>query len=478
MEGVMTNKNKERLLRRGLVFGMAFADYLALLCCCIAAVFIWSFINPELKFSTYIYLPVFIILFNFIFAGTGLYDDVYLNRVVEFKKLTLATFIGFVIFLSFTFFLRNSEDYSRGAVILATLFSIIFLPYNRAFYRKVCYKRNLGLKKTVIFGHGKRSYEILRYLYDHISLGYKPILWVDAEQDPEYKIPSDVECFSFDDYFERERNRFQDDWMTAILVAEEFSEKQKQRMLEKNHVNFENIILVPNLLYGLSVWSESTDLGGIIGLEIPQLFLKRTEIVIKRVLDLLLIIISSPILLFLMGFLALLIIIDSPGGAFYKQKRIGLNGELFSIYKFRTMVVDAEEKLNQLLEADPEKEKEYEIYKKLKDDPRVTRVGRILRALSFDELPQLINVLLGDMSLVGPRPLLPSEIVDYGENIEFYKRIKPGLTGLWQVSGRNDVKFYMRAQLDLNYFRNWSVWFDFYILTRTPIAVFRKHGAY
>lgn len=168
---------------------------------------------------------------------------------------------------------------------------------------------------------------------------------------------------------------------------------------------------------------------------------------------------------------------DSEGPAMFKQKRIGKDGKLFDIYKFRTMVPEADKKLFELLEKDERAREEYKINKKLKNDPRITKIGKFLRRTSIDELPQLINVLKGDMSLVGPRPYLPREIDDMGEYYDTIVELKPGITGLWQVSGRSNTTFEERMQYDLKYNESKSFTNDMGLLFKTVGAVINKNGA-
>jgi undecaprenyl-phosphate galactose phosphotransferase len=164
--------------------------------------------------------------------------------------------------------------------------------------------------------------------------------------------------------------------------------------------------------------------------------------------------------------------------AFYRHARIGKGGRPFQCVKFRTMVPDAEKVLREHLAAHPEAQAEWGQDHKLKDDPRITPIGAWLRRTSLDELPQLINVMRGEMSLVGPRPVVDDELARYGDNLIYYIETTPGLTGLWQISGRNDVDYRRRIHLDCWYVRNWSLWYDLVILLKTPRAVLRGHGAY
>lgn len=168
---------------------------------------------------------------------------------------------------------------------------------------------------------------------------------------------------------------------------------------------------------------------------------------------------------------------ENDGPLFYEQLRIGKNGKEFRIYKYRTMVMNADEKLAQYLEENEEAKKEYERYKKLKNDPRITRLGRILRNTSIDEFPQFINVLKGDMSVVGPRPYLHREIKDMEDNYKTIISVKPGITGYWQVNGRNAKSFKERINMDVAYIKDRTLWFDIKIIIKTILKIFRKEGA-
>lgn len=200
----------------------------------------------------------------------------------------------------------------------------------------------------------------------------------------------------------------------------------------------------------------------------------RVHVVVKSVMDRIiaatLVIILAPLL----GGIALAIRLSGPGPILFIQRRVGVRGESFGMLKFRTMVVDAEDRLAALLEASDGDGVRF----KMRDDPRITRVGRALRRYSLDELPQLFNVLRGDMSLVGPRPPLPREVEQYERDAHARLRVKPGMTGLWQVSGRSDLSWEESLRLDLHYVDNWSPMGDLHILLRTVNAVFRASGAY
>jgi lipopolysaccharide/colanic/teichoic acid biosynthesis glycosyltransferase len=178
------------------------------------------------------------------------------------------------------------------------------------------------------------------------------------------------------------------------------------------------------------------------------------------------------------GLFALLIKLEDRGPIFYANERIGLRGRKFKAWKLRSMVMNGEAVLLDYLEKNPHERAQWQATQKLKRDPRLTRTGRFIRKTSIDELPQFWNVLIGEMSVVGPRPMLESQVDLYGPSFRLYKQVRPGVTGLWQVSGRNHLTFADRATLDKYVIQNWSVWLDIYILFRTVRAVITADGAY
>jgi len=206
--------------------------------------------------------------------------------------------------------------------------------------------------------------------------------------------------------------------------------------------------------------------------------LNSTQKFSKRVMEMILMFLSIPFLIALFAVVAFLIKVTSPGPVLYKHKRIGLDGKEIWIWKFRTMTHNSEFVLQEHLKEDPVLQIEWEANFKLKDDPRVTMIGRFLRRTSLDEFPQIWNVLKGEMSLIGPRPIVKEEIALYGDEFEIYKQVLPGITGLWQISGRNNLPYPDRVKLDVYYIQNWSIWLDIHILMHTVLATLQARGAY
>lgn len=199
---------------------------------------------------------------------------------------------------------------------------------------------------------------------------------------------------------------------------------------------------------------------------------------LARVLDISLILLAAPYMILAFLIIAISIKMDSPGPVFYRQARIGRSGRKFHVFKFRTMVQNADQVLQDHLDKSPQLKAQWATTHKLKQDPRVTRLGALLRKSSLDELPQLWNILKGDMSLVGPRPIVDAEVVKYGKCFNLYVQVRPGLTGLWQVSGRNDTTYKQRVELDEYYVRNRGLKLYFQILWKTVFVVLKKDGAY
>ena len=200
--------------------------------------------------------------------------------------------------------------------------------------------------------------------------------------------------------------------------------------------------------------------------------------VLKRLFDILLVLLALPVLLPLLTLISAMVVLSSRGPIFYSHRRIRQNGAFFSMWKFRTMCENSAEVLEDYLTSHPEARAEWSRTHKLKEDPRITAVGRLLRRYSMDELPQVWNVVRGQMTLVGPRPIVAAEVEKYGDGFYHYCRVKPGLTGLWQVSGRSELTYAQRVALDCNYVERWSLRRDVVILMRTFSSVANKDGAY
>jgi Undecaprenyl-phosphate galactose phosphotransferase WbaP len=264
----------------------------------------------------------------------------------------------------------------------------------------------------------------------------------------------------------------------AIIAMPELGREELTRLLNYSISAFRYNVLIPDFFNATNIWISIRDFDGLLGLATSHRLKMFWNLGIKRFMDLFVVFIGGIVILPVLLLIALLIKITSPGPVLYKHKRLGQNGKEIGVYKFRTMVINADERLQAMLAADSELRKKWEINYKLKDDPRITKVGKILRRLSFDEFPQLLNVIKGEMSLVGPRPVTRLEVANYGENYNRIFSAKPGMTGLWQVSGRSDTDYNERVSYDTYYLQSWSVWLDFWVLYKTLGVVLKGKGAY
>jgi Undecaprenyl-phosphate galactose phosphotransferase WbaP len=237
-------------------------------------------------------------------------------------------------------------------------------------------------------------------------------------------------------------------------------------------------VIIPNYFNITTIWMSVRDFGGVLGIDTSNKLKLNWNLGVKRFMDIILVILGGILALPFLLIIALIIKINSPGPVLYKHKRLGRDGKYFYTYKFRSMVADAEQKLQEIINTDPLLKEEWEKNHKLKNDPRITGIGRFLRRTSIDEFPQLINILKGEMSLVGPRPIVDEEIPKYGEDYNRVFSNKPGLTGLWQVSGRSHADYHDRIAFDTYYLQNWSIWLDLWIIYKTFGVVIFGKGAY
>ncbi len=423
------------------------------------------------------YLPLWPVvgLFVLVYTLNGLYSGVGVAPAEELRRLTLATTLVYLVLGAATFLFKEGNTYSRAVFLLAWVLSVVLVPLGRALVRHVFAHRPWWGHPVVVLGAGKTGRMLVRALKRNPGLGFKPVAVLDDNPEKHgtlegVPVVGGVELAPT----LASELRIQH----AIVAMPGVPREKLLRILEGYGGVFPHVVLIPDLFGFSSLWISATDLGGVLGLELRQRLLLRGPQRVKRAVDLSLTLLGGLLTLPLFLLVAIWIKLDSPGPVFYLQERLGKDGRRFMAIKFRTMYQNAEERLHQLLEQDPALREEYELFHKLKDDPRVTRAGRLLRKLSLDELPQLWNVLKGEMSLVGPRAYLPRELPAMVGTERIILRVLPGVTGLWQVSGRSEISFRGRLEIDIYYVRNWSIWLDLYILARTVWVVLFGRGAY
>ena len=416
----------------------------------------------------------------------------YLNEAARVFK---ATTIGSLLIVALTFLYRGgfayrNFSYSRGVFVLDFLLALAAFGALRLLARgaqSVVRKRNINLIPTLVVGRGAEAALCIKEMRARPALGYR-VVGVIENGALDDEMPEEFEGVPVLSGIEQlpeaiSETRAQEVIITDPQVAGDLLFDVMMRVGRRQRVEFR---IAPSFFNCLPQKTGIDQIGAL-----PMILLFREPLsdlarIVKRTSDILIASLVFAVLAPLCALIALFIKLDSRGPVFYKQERVGMDGRVFLFYKFRTMRAGADESLHRdyyrkniegLAEANVGNE-ERPVYGKLLDDPRVTRVGRILRRLSLDELPQLFNVLRGDMSVVGPRPPIPYEVEAY--ELWHRKRLdmKPGLTGLWQVSGRNRLPFDEMVRLDLFYIENWSLLLDLKIILRTLPVMLRGDDAY
>lgn len=405
------------------------------------------------------------------------------------------------------------------AWLIGWITSVLLVPIGRGLLRTEFAKRPWWGQPVVVFGAGRVGRAVVSTLQQRPQLGLKPVAILDddpakhgtvratwGEEDIMVQSvrqgPESSHANPKSDEFETPSQRsaleqFAEVEGVPIVGGLELAPILAQRLgirsaviampkldsatllsvIERYAEGYSSVLVIPDLFNVAHFGTPTHSLGGVLGIEVRRQLLLAGPRLAKRLMDVVLTTIGGLLLLPFVAVVSILIKLDSKGTVFYHQKRLGQDGVRFRAFKFRTMYGNGEERLREVLENNPQMRAEYEQFHKLSVDPRVTRIGRILRKYSLDELPQIWSVFVGDMSLVGPRPYLEREIPDMNGQEAVILRVKPGITGIWQVTERNASTFEQRVQLDVEYVRSWSPWLDLYVLARTLPVVLGGTGS-
>lgn len=454
-------------------------DYLAIICAEQAAFSLRNFLittNGKLNISWLNFWVVFPTIYLLFIAVLHPY-----SRRIQFYKVIQQLFYAVcyagVAVIMVLYFGQLAATTSRLFVGLLWIFSFVNLVTFRYFFKKLLEKSNFMQIPVLIIGAGKTAEILVRGIAQDAGLGYKIVGFLE-DGIVESKVLQEYPVLGG---FKDAESVIKKTGVQRVIIAAPGLEQEKlTSLIYRVQPLVKSLGVIPNLI-GVPMGEievESLFDEKLMLLRITNNLAKPLNRFIKVVFDYTLTIIGtiaiSPILLAV----AIWIYKDSPGPVIFKHTRIGKDGKPFPCYKFRSMCVDAKEKLEELLANDPVARAEWERDFKLKNDPRITKSGAFLRKTSLDELPQIFNVLRGEMSLVGPRPIIQEELERYGEHAADYLMVKPGITGMWQVSGRSDIDYAERVSLDSWYVRNWSVWIDVMLLWRTFDVVIRRKGAY
>lgn len=435
-------------------------------------------VEPDYNISFIQYAP-FLAALLIILPVAYYLSDVYPYRrgrslVEQVYAIATATAVGVMVVIIFSLFF-SATLYSRLIFLYAAFLITLLLGLSRMLIivaRGHLRRYDIGVDRMLLVGVGDVGRMVMRNVAARPDFGYRLIGFVDDHPD---KGTTDIGPFKAMGSIDNLAHLLDEQSIDTVIICLPWqSHRTIQRLLRLCSQKGARTQIVPDLFQLTKKQMKVEDLNGIPLISTREVSIRGWNLVIKRMSDVALIALFSLIALPLSMIIALAIWFDSRGPIFYTQTRIGKNGEPFRCYKFRSMVVGADELR---AEIDVLNEASGPLFK-VRDDPRRTRVGRVLRRYSLDELPQLFNVLRGDMSLVGPRPNLPEEVAQYREWHKRRLSVSPGITGLWQVSGRSDLTFDEMVLLDIYYVENWNLAMDFSILLRSIPAVLRGQGAY
>ncbi len=442
--------NKIHLSQYILFILLLFVDFLALLFSLEIAVSLrvnfFTNILPSFEVDNIdkYYWIIVIVLFMFIveriyFIRHDFWGDT--KRVL--KGLIFSAFAVFTVLI----FSKISDEYSRTLLLIFFINATLFVPLFKRLFKRFIFKFEMFKTKVKLLAKGVQNDLLTNEIIDNWYFGY---------------------TINHNDY------------EMLLVSSKNFEISELQTIIKEHTKKTKDIYIIPYMDHLDFSHTSIVDYSNIriSAIHIENRLLNYKNIFIKYIFEKVLVIMIFPLAFILHLFISLLIKYDSKGSVIFKQKRLGKDSKLFSCYKYRTMYEDNQGILDDYLEKNPQEIENYEIYCKYKNDPRITKIGNFLRKTSLDEFPQFYNILRGDMNLIGPRPYMVGEKNKIGElNEEIILKVRPGITGLWQVSGRNELTFKQRVDLDTWYIQNWSLWMDFVIFMKTIKVVLSKVGA-
>jgi Undecaprenyl-phosphate galactose phosphotransferase WbaP len=402
-----------------------------------------------------------------ILATRGLYPGWGRTSVVELKQIVEAVTLAYILSSVVIFVEGTPIRFSRSVFLISWFFAILWLPVGRFLIRKLIAHFPWWGEPVVIIGQQMEIERVAKILRSCPRLGLRPVagLMIDCKTAG----PVGRNALPLIPWSPGSQKGFQNGGIRTNILAISPSAFRVDYPHIFKHVELsfaKTVFMINDDIYGIT-WAEPVDVAGQPALISHHSLLNPMIRFAKEITDYALtFLVMLPVLLISL-LTALWIRLDSPGPILYTQERIGRDGKPFRVFKFRTMVQNAEEMLAHLLATNPTARCEWEQFHKLADDVRITRAGRWIRRLSLDELPQFINILRREMSLIGPRPLVQAEIDQLGEAAPLVLRVRPGLTGWWQVMGRNNLSFEDRSKLDIYYVSNWSLWLDLFVFMKT-----------
>ncbi len=456
---------------RTRILCLVLADMLALSGGWIGTAAAYHAMGGDYEMSTYTAMWPFLFVFILLAAVMRLYHGnpfrpgMALDPVEEMRRRVYAVLVTYLLLFCYLTFSRKTESFSRVVIAVSVCLDLFLVGIVRNIARKLLKRLNIGQIPVLIAGAGKCGRKLEEEIRDNAHFGLRIVGFIDDNP----AIPDRLGALSdAPDIAARTGAEF----LICCLPPQAIT-----KYLRDYVKHFEQILLMTDDIGIPVAWGTPVCLRELAGLEIRNQLLRPFPRLTKAILEFILACIGIVLLIPVFLVLAVVVKISSRGPVLYRADRLGKNGRPIHVWKFRTMYTDADAQLEQILANDPKLAAEWRANFKLEHDPRITPVGRILRKTSLDELPQFFNVLTGELAMIGPRPIVKAEVAYYGDNYEAFSRVKPGITGLWQVSGRNDTGYGKRILLDMWYIRNWSVWLDIHIFFATIAEVVKCRGA-
>ncbi len=389
-------------------------------------------------------------------------------------KASVYAIINCVILL---YIIHIAETISRLYIGFLGIFAFCLIVLFRYILKKLFDTLQVLKEPVLLMGAGKNAALILQHIKNDLGLNYQFIGYL-RDNGPDLLRNTQLSCLgAFKDAAVVIRKT---GVRKVLVVAPELARLQMEDIIYDLQPLVSSIGVIPDMgnmpLSTMDI--ESLIDGHVVMFQMRNNLKSRGNRILKLLFDWCLTLVGTICIIPVFAVISIWIYLDSPGPVIFKHRRVGKDGKEFDCYKFRSMCVDADFKLKELLDTDSNARKEWEKDFKLKEDPRITKSGAFLRKTSLDELPQIFNVLKGEMSLVGPRPIIEAEVPRYGKYISDYYMVRPGITGMWQVSGRNDTGYEERVRMDSWYVRNWNIWLDIVLLWRTLKVVMEGKGAY
>ena len=474
----------ERLNQFGIKIALALSDWLLALVCLSVATWLFNQFSGQTNgFFTwgehFWTIRLGLLLFPIMVWRESLYPGYGLRIPEELKKHVRACIYAGLLLLSLSVFASSAFESPHWLILLTFTLIVPLAPFIRVFMKTLLNHLNLWGCGVVMVGTGETAQRIVKAMAKDNLSGLKAHAYFEPTpeeiplsktQDTLDKLPLLVSFSDMEDF----ANYYGIDHAVVVDSGLSNNAETNMQFLAKGQKIFRKIQFVPELAGFPTESVRAGDLGTFLALELTNNLRVKTNQRIKRFMDVVIGSLCTVLLLPVLIVIYIWIKLDSKGSAFHWSARVGEDGQDFRCLKFRTMVVNAEEILQDVLAKNPKLRAEYEEFHKLEHDPRLTKAGKFLRKYSLDELSQLYNVLIGEMSLVGPRPYLKRELPDMGESVEIITEAKPGMTGYWQVSARNEVSFAERVQMESYYVRNWSIWWDLVLLVQTTTVFFSK----